>query len=302
MGKKAFVLILVLLFSVLTGTWFANLAKGNPNTFFHWPGVYIVSPWNATYSTNIIQLEIYGPPLTSLSGFIPEKCWYRVDDEQKTYLDWDNVTVKDELNLTEGTHRISVGMVYSSFEESSVPCTDVQFKIDATAPIVKILSLENKTYDIADVPLNFTVNEPFTRVAYSLDGQENVTVYGNTTLNNLSPGSHNIVVYAWDTAGLGPFYRNIGASEIIYFTIELFPTTLVAIASVIILCVSAVFLLVRKHKHQLVSIEVSQETLSQEIFTKTALFRKVIVCFELRGSGLRINDIALPKNIIHILL
>ena len=250
MGKKAFVLILVLLFSVLTGTWFANLAKGNPNTFFHWPGVYIVSPWNATYSTNIIQLEIHGPPLTSLSGFIPEKCWYRVDDEQKTYLDWDNVTVKDELNLTEGTHRISVGMVYSSFEESSVPCTDVQFKIDATAPIVKVLSLENKTYDTLDVPLNFTVNEPVTRVAYSLDGQENVTFYGNTTLNKLSPGSHNIVVYAWDTAGLGPFYRNIGASKIIYFTIEPFPTSIV-IAFIITVAVVGVGLLVyfKKRRH-----------------------------------------------------
>ena len=109
-------LILVLLFTVLTGTWFANLAKGNPNTFFHWHGVYIVSPWNATYSTNIVQLEIQGPPLTSASGFIPEKCWYRVDDEEKTYLDWDAEMVKDELNLTEGTHSISVGLVYSSFE------------------------------------------------------------------------------------------------------------------------------------------------------------------------------------------
>jgi len=250
--KKAYVstLILFLLFSGLTETWFANLAKGNPNTFFHWPGVYIVSPWNATYNTNIIQLEIQGPPLASPSGFIPEKCWYRVDDEQKTYLDWDNVTVKDELNLTEGTHRISVGMVYSSFEESSVPCTDVQFEIDATAPIVTVLSLENKTYDTPDVPLNFTVNEPVTKVAYSLDGKENVTVSGNTTLNRLSWGSHNIVVYAWDTAGLGPFYRNIGASETIYFAIEPFPTTLVASAVIIVVVVVfAVFLLMRKHKH-----------------------------------------------------
>lgn len=51
-------------------------------------------------------------------------------------------------------------------------------------------------------------------MSYSLDGQANVTVTGNTTLNNLSNGAHNITVYATDVAG------NTGASETFSFTIS----------------------------------------------------------------------------------
>jgi len=65
-------------------------------------------------------------------------------------------------------------------------------------------------------------------MGYSLDGQETITVTGNTTLTSLSNGLHHIAVYAKDTLG------NEGASETISFTVEvpeLFPTTLVATAS-----------------------------------------------------------------------
>jgi hypothetical protein len=51
-----------------------------------------------------------------------------------------------------------------------------------------------------------------------------VTIAGNTTLTGLSYGSHKLTVYATDTAG------NTGASETVYFRIEPFPTTLVAVA------------------------------------------------------------------------
>jgi len=80
--------------------------------------------------------------------------------------------------------------------------------------------------------LNFTVNEPVSLVAYSLDGGKNVTVFGNTTLPRLSLGSHSIVVYAWDTA----FVRNVGASETITFTVEEppDPTILVITTAVIV--------------------------------------------------------------------
>jgi hypothetical protein len=44
-------------------------------------------------------------------------------------------------------------------------------------------------------------------VAYSLDGQTNMTLTGNTTLPELSFGSHSLTVYANDTVGL------FGASE-----------------------------------------------------------------------------------------
>jgi len=80
-------------------------------------------------------------------------------------------------------------------------------------------------------------------MAYSLDGQANVTVTGNITLSGLSEGSHNLVVYANDTAG------NTGLSETVYFTIETekedpFPTWIIpAIVIIIVALGIAVYLL-----------------------------------------------------------
>ncbi len=51
-------------------------------------------------------------------------------------------------------------------------------------------------------------------MGYSLDGEMNVTIAGNTTLTGVLDGSHHIVVYANDTAG------NMGASGTVYFTVD----------------------------------------------------------------------------------
>jgi hypothetical protein len=110
-----------------------------------------------------------------------------------------------------------------------------------------VLSPETKAYNVSDVPLNFIVNETFSKIAYSLDGQNNVTVNGNATLTGLPNGYHNVTVYATDEFG------NTGVSKIIRFTVEVsepFPTTLV-IASVITVAVVGVGLLFyfKKRKH-----------------------------------------------------
>jgi hypothetical protein len=103
----------------------------------------------------------------------------------------------------------------------------VFFTIDRTPPKTSVLSIENKTYSDSDVTLNFTVSESTLNISYSLDGQENVTVAGNTTLAGLSNGAHDITVYATDFAG------HTSASETIFFSVEVppFPTALVATAS-----------------------------------------------------------------------
>jgi len=113
-------------------------------------------------------------------------------------------------------------------------------------PVVSVFSPENKTYASSNVSLAFTVNKPALWVGYSLDGQDNVTIIGNTTLLGLTNGLHNVTVYAKDT------FENTGTSETIIFTIsvepkpppaEPFPTTLV-IASVITVAVVGVGLIV----------------------------------------------------------
>jgi hypothetical protein len=128
-------------------------------------------------------------------------------------------------------------------------CT-VGFTIDTIPPSVSVLELDNRTFVEPEVHLSFTANESVSKISYVLDGQENVTIAGNTTLTNLPYGAHNVTVYATDNVG------NIGASETIIFTIaepepEPFPTTLV-IVSIGAVAVVGMGLLVyfKKRKHQ----------------------------------------------------
>jgi len=96
-------------------------------------------------------------------------------------------------------------------------------------------AMENKTYYSHSVDLNFTLNNAASKVTYSLDGKENVTLAEKILLSGLANGDHNVTVYAMDEAG------NI-ESQTIYFTIaEPFPTADVAAVSV---AVAAVVVLV----------------------------------------------------------
>jgi len=83
-------------------------------------------------------------------------------------------------------------------------------------PNVTIISIaENQTFTTTNITLTFTVAAAVktTDFAYSLNGQENKTVEGNTTLTGLSIGRQSVVVYATD------IYGRSGASETINFTI-----------------------------------------------------------------------------------
>lgn len=112
-------------------------------------------------------------------------------------------------------------------------------------PFLNVISPENATYPSTDVSLNFTVDKQTSWIAYSLDGQDNVTVTDNITLSGLPSGLHKITIYAEDLFG------NNGASEPVCFTIaesvpepEPFPTTLVVTASAALLVAIGVALLV----------------------------------------------------------
>ena len=102
-------------------------------------------------------------------------------------------------------------------------------------PAVHVTSIENnKTYVGAEVDLNFTVNKPVAWISYSLDGQDNVTITGNTTILGLAGGLHNITVYAKDE------FDNTGDSETIFFSVtEPFPTTW-AVAAIVPLAIACI--------------------------------------------------------------
>ena len=81
-------------------------------------------------------------------------------------------------------------------------------------PGIKVLSISNQVYNTSTIPLEFTIDEPVSKIEYSLDGQGNITINGNTTLTDLANGEHNVTVYATGETG------NIGTSETIHFTIN----------------------------------------------------------------------------------
>ena len=104
---------------------------------------------------------------------------------------------------------------YSYGEFGMTEITVTLQRNDTAPPTMTLLSPENKTYTTTSIPLTFTPNETTSWIGYSLDNQANVTITGNTTLTGLSEGTHSITVYANDTSG------NMGASEIVYFTVSL---------------------------------------------------------------------------------
>jgi hypothetical protein len=147
--------------------------------------------------------------------------------------------------LGDGVHLIKIRVAGEYYGGGNYDCEgNASFIFDTIPPKVSILSTENKSYSGDSIQLNFTTSEPVSQIVYSLDGQENVTINGNTTLTGLSEGDHNLTVYATDEAG------SIGASETIYFRIDFFPTTLF-IASVVTAAIIAIVLLVyfKKRKH-----------------------------------------------------
>ena len=89
--------------------------------------------------------------------------------------------------------------------------------LDLYPPEITIISPENTTYGTSSIPLTFYINESTSWIGYSLDGAENVTITGNTTLNGLSDGPHNVIVFANDTIGF------MGVSDQIFFTVDTTP-------------------------------------------------------------------------------
>ena len=166
---------------------------------------------------------------------------YSVDEQKKV-----TISGNKTLGLADGSHRITVYARDSAGNTGS--SATVYFQIDTTPPSISLLSPENKTYDTTEIPLSFEVNETTSWMGYSIDGQIKVAIMGNTTLTNLSLGSHNLTLYAKDIAD------NTVASETMYFTIaqppEPFPTAITAIAIALTATIRAAFLIYFKITHK----------------------------------------------------
>jgi len=155
-----------------------------------------------------IRFNSHGPPEGTVNAFIsiPNELGtglnvVKVDNQSHPFTTQQNETHTNiNLLFTQGPHNVEI----------PIPAL--------TPPDISILSPENKTYLTTDVPLTFTLNKPTSWIGYSLDGQENATITGNTTLPSLPDGAHYIIIYANDTAG------NMGTSNIIHFSVNTTPT------------------------------------------------------------------------------
>jgi hypothetical protein len=244
---------------LIVGAYFVGFCAANPYSLRGFvspdqetypPVITITSPSNNTaYNTSPLPLmfNVTAPQSKTASSTGVDHVSYEADwrNEAIDVLQGGQGEPSFDLslsNIPEGQHSITIKArgigTYMNEEELSytlffiTSTATVSFTIDYTAPTVSVLSHVNKTYDVSDFPLYFSVNEPVSHIAYNLDGKENNTISGNTTLTGVINGDHNLTIYAEDDAG------NVGKSETLNFTIavpepesEPFPTVPVAAVS-----------------------------------------------------------------------
>jgi hypothetical protein len=267
-GAVTLTLAFLLLFISGLQPQLVNLATANP---YNWlgevppdattkpPSITILSPENnKTYNANIslnLNVTVGESKTASRKGI--DRVYYKPDWEKK------NITLTTypvALNLTgvpEGNHSITIyafewgdypvgGAEYiiNNFwiENSAI----VNFTIDASPPVISVLSPEDKKYAQSDILLDLTINEQVSQIQYSLDGERNITKAKSNTLTGLPNGYHNLTVYATDDAG------NVGVSKTINFTVEVpesYPTLLIATASGASVAGAGLFIYFRKRKH-----------------------------------------------------
>lgn len=230
----------------------------------------VLSPTNSTYKSSPQTLAItfkmigktsYTEIKYSIDGnpnsTLPANATLQPIEATRTYPNGTTVTVISMFSpyqitgqtklpeLAEGQHIIKV---YSELKMSNYVVSDeeeISFTIDdETAPAILDFSIKNTTYTQTDLPLNFKLDQSVQWIAYCLDGQENITITGNSTLSS-NAGSHQLKVYATDYAG------NCGASETIYFeiteTLPLPSATSISTIAIIIIGLGSITYFIR-HK------------------------------------------------------
>ena len=229
MKRTALALTLILTISVFLIAGMQTVEVANAN-FFPGDTLFFSSPIsNKIYTTTSIPLKITAlkkdptPEIVSIT--------YRLDenpDVTDTLTDLDKSLGSGLLdhsefwaetvlqNLPEGNHTLKT---YSTDAYGEHMYASVEFVIDTsyTSPL-SVVSPQNTTYYIAEVPLTFICREGgkydgvFSYGVYMLDGIGSGYIYGNSTLTDLSVGSHIIQVTVCNENGF--------SSETIQFSIS----------------------------------------------------------------------------------
>ena len=253
--------VLAILTLLAVGSNFVDYALANPYTYTGEvppdsetfpPVITISSPVNnSVYNTNVVPLnfDVAAPQSRTASSTNVQGVTYEVDWKKEPVNVLNGGQEHPYFNLQfsfvpEGHHTIVIKAVGSGlYKETELSykwffirsSTTISFTVDHTAPTVSVLSPQNISSE-SPIPLNVTVNEAYSKIAYSLNGQQNVTVAGNSTIPNLSSGQYNVTFYVWDLAG------NLGTSETADFSVAEIPQTEQTTADSPILMVTAAFL------------------------------------------------------------
>lgn len=271
MEKKLFLtaaFISVLLLMAMAEGCFVKVAQANPYLDYNQVSppsgstplnIIVQSPFNnALYNDNNVNITLNinnkrTSMITLLDAYLKAD-WLQENTtvyKQNGYspefpATWDYSNIL--INVPDGEHSIVIyalgqgfyatdgGLTANIFYLTAVSM--VKFKIDTAPPQVSVTSPANATYSRSDIPLDFTLYENVSKVTYSLDGIVNSTYSENATLSGLVEGSHTLTVYAWDLAG------NVGASETVFFSVEVPFSTTMVIAPVVSVAVVGVGLLV----------------------------------------------------------
>ena len=273
------VLLITLLNITLGGTLFIRKANANPMDAFFSDRVYsndfltrvlVTSPSHeAVYLSNTIPFsvkvvasknwQITAVKLVIYLDNLPVKIIFAQRNQYERgsfFVDRNYIHTNSSIRVKEeGLHSLIVYAIveYSGSHVGSGRSGVIPFTVNNTKPQLEIISIDKRnSYATSDVPLDFIVSAPASKLVYCLDGQANTTISGNTTLAELPDGEHEIIVYVWDENG------NVGASAPVVFNIsvpesEVFPTTPTIAIAVLALVAALSFVLLThfvRHKRK----------------------------------------------------
>jgi len=200
-------------------------------------GLLLVNSKNCSLTEATLMLNKYGIYLINSSLTFAYHNNF-IENEQQVYLQNSNVTAWDNGYPSGGNYWSDhadldwCSGIYQN-ETGIDGIVDAKYVIDQnnidhyplSAPYsspIRIILPGNRVYRGINITactshqainLTFTLSFNASWIGYSLDGQANVTITGNTTLTSLSYGWHHVIVYANDTSG------NIYSSIKVYFAI-----------------------------------------------------------------------------------
>jgi hypothetical protein len=265
----ALTLILALSVTIIASLQTLEVAKAN---FLPAPAIIIYSPYPTIYTNTSIPLNVAvnilhdSPEIVRILYCVDESSnvtltnLTRRDNEWFDPYKWGSVFQATSIlnDLAEGNHTLKVFVQDASGEEMF---RSVEFTVDThfKYPEVLVLSPENKTYATAEVPLTWICNEQIVSAHYTLDDlfkplsgnsafAGNATLPGNTTLTELSNGTHTITVNVITGRGFASQTVSFTVNPAVQQQTEAFPTTLVVAVSIAVVVAVGVLVYFKKRK------------------------------------------------------